>query len=130
MGSMCTLRSLELPHVTFQSVFLPPIRGNFSSFPTAVSVTLVLREMQDDQLQQLEHKPAALTESCDVAAFVFDGSSFESFQAAHQLLLKCAELAQDSMPCVLIAAKDELVVSMVSFFQEEGQVGRGGGLRI
>ena len=84
--------------------------------------------MQDDQVEQLEHKPAALAESCDVAAFVFDGSSFESFQAAHQLLLKCAELAQDSLPCVLIAAKDELGISMVSFFQGRGgDTGPGGG---
>ena len=80
-------------------------------------MTLVLREMQDHQVQQLQDKPAALMESSDVAAFVFDGSSSESFQAAHQLLLKCAELAQDSLPCVLIAAKDELGISMVSFFQ-------------
>ena len=77
-------------------------------------MTVVLREIQDHQVQQLEDNSALLTESCDVAAFVFDGSSSKSFQAAHQLLLKCAELAQDSLPCMLIAAKDELGISMVS----------------
>ena len=79
-----------------------------------MTVTLILKEMQEQQVQELEQNPAAFTESCDVAAFVFDGSSFESFQAAHELLLKCAQLAQDSLPCVLIAAKDDLGISMVS----------------
>lgn len=69
--------------------------------------------MQELQLLELQHNPAAFTESCDVAAFVFDSSSVKSFQAAHQLLLLCAGLAQDTLPCMLIAAKDDLGISMV-----------------
>lgn len=89
-------------------------RETIACFPAAVTATLVLREMQEQQLLELKHNPAAFTESCDVAAFVFDSSSVESFQAAHQLLLHCAELAQDNLPCMLIAAKDDLGISMVS----------------
>ena len=84
--------------------------------------------MQDQQVQQLQHSPGPLTEgSCDVAAFVFDANSSESFAAAQQLLLKCAELAQDSLPCVLIAAKDELGISTVSYICDP-KGGRGWGV--
>ncbi|KAL3136163.1 hypothetical protein ABBQ32_007179 [Trebouxia sp. C0010 RCD-2024] len=79
---------------------------------TVVSATLILREMQELQLLELQRNPAAFTESCDVAAFVFDSSSVKSFRAAHQLLLLCAGLAQDTLPCMLIAAKDDLGISM------------------
>ena len=72
-----------------------------------------MREMQEQQLLELQHNPVAFTASCDVAAFLFDSSSDESFQSARQLLLLCAGLAQDSLPCVLIAAKDDLGISMV-----------------
>ncbi|KAL6752183.1 hypothetical protein V8C86DRAFT_620246 [Haematococcus lacustris] len=47
----------------------------------------------------------------DVAAFVFDSSSRESFQAAVDLLVKVSSLAGETLPCVLVAAKDELVMS-------------------
>lgn len=82
-------------------------------------MTLVLQEMQEQQVQQLEQNPTAVLEPCDVAAFVFDGSSIESFKAAHELLLKVAQLAQDALPCVLIAAKDDLGISMVSCQQRK-----------
>ena len=75
----------------------------------------MLREMQEQQMQELKKSPAAFLESCDVAAFVFDGSSIESFKAAHQLLLQCADMAQDSLPCIMIAAKDDLGISMVTY---------------
>lgn len=80
----------------------------------AVTTTLVLREMQEAQIQELELEPQGLLEACDVAAFVFDGSNIESFRAAQELLVKVALLAGDSIPCVLIAAKDDLGISMVS----------------
>lgn len=76
--------------------------------------TLVLREMQEAQIQSFEEDPEALQDACDVAAFVFDGSNIESFKAALDLLLKLAHLADDTIPCVLIAAKDDLGISMVS----------------
>ncbi len=75
--------------------------------------TLVLREMQEAQIQSFEEDPQALQDACDVAAFVFDGSNIESFKAAQDLLLKLAQLADDTIPCVLIAAKDDLGISMV-----------------
>ena len=70
--------------------------------------------MQEAQIQELELEPQGLLEACDVAAFVFDGSNIESFRAAQELLVKVALLAGDSIPCVLIAAKDDLGISMVS----------------
>ena len=79
----------------------------------AVMTTLVLREMQEEQIQSFEEDPQALQDECDVAAFVFDGSNIESFKAAQDLLLKLAQLADDTIPCVLIAAKDDLGISMV-----------------
>ena len=67
-------------------------------------------------MQELEQNPAGFLVACDVAAFVFDGSNLESFRAAHELLLKLAHLSDDSIPCVFIAAKDDLGISMVSIF--------------
>lgn len=70
--------------------------------------------MQEAQMQELQQDPAAFLETCDVAAFVFDGSNSGSFKVAHELLLQLAHLSDDSIPCVLIAAKDDLGISMVS----------------
>jgi len=84
-----------------------------SNAAVAVMTTLVLREMQEAQIQSFEEDPQALQDACDVAAFVFDGSNVESFKAAQDLLLKLARLADDTIPCVLIAAKDDLGISMV-----------------
>jgi hypothetical protein len=46
-----------------------------------------------------------------VAAFVFDSSSPESFAAARALMEQVSTLAGCTLPCVLVAAKDELVMS-------------------
>lgn len=88
---------------------IPVARGNRQR---EVMTTLVLREMQEEQIQSFEEDPQALQDECDVAAFVFDGSNIESFKAAQDLLLKLAQLADDTIPCVLIAAKDDLGISM------------------
>ena len=72
--------------------------------------------MQTSQMQQLEQNPLGFLEACDVAAFVFDnssGNSWQSFTEAQQLMLKVAQLAEDNIPCVLIGAKEELGVSTV-----------------
>ena len=81
----------------------------------AVPTTLILREMQQPQLKQLEQNPLEFLEACDVAAFVYNSSSSggESFQEAKELLLKVAQSAEDSIPCVLVGAKEESGVSSV-----------------
>ena len=85
----------------------------------AVPTTLVLREMQQPQLKQLEQDPIGFLEACDVAAFVYSSSGSngsQSFQEAKELLLKDAQSSEDSIPCVLVEAKeakDEKGVSTV-----------------
>jgi Ras family protein T1 len=48
---------------------------------------------------------------CDVALFAFDSSSAESFSAALELLLAASTAAGASLPCLLVAAKDDLAMS-------------------
>ncbi len=100
----CMLAWLSCP-CSFQALMI--------NAAVAVMTTLVLREMQEAQIQSFEEDPQALQDACDVAAFVFDGSNIASFKAAQDLLLKLAQLADDTIPCVLIAAKDDLGISMV-----------------
>ena len=56
-------------------------------------------------MQQLEQNPLGFLEACDVAAFVFDNSSGNSWQSFIE--------AEDNIPCVLIGTKEELGVSTV-----------------
>lgn len=80
----------------------------------AVSATLVLREMQQQQLQSLDRNPADFLQPCDMAAFVFDGNSMESFQAARELVMKLSALANDGLPCVMVASIDQAGLVPVS----------------
>jgi len=48
---------------------------------------------------------------CDVAAFVFDASSSESFRAARVMMLAVSTAAGDTLPCVMVAAKDDLCMA-------------------
>lgn len=48
---------------------------------------------------------------CDVAAFAFDSSSAASFNEAVELLVAVSTAAGDALPCLLIAAKDDLGMS-------------------
>lgn len=77
--------------------------------PAAVPTTLVLREMQQAQMQQLEASPQDFLAACDVAAFVFDSTSkgFKTFSEAQELLIQVAQLAEDGLPCVLVAARHD-----------------------
>lgn len=50
----------------------------------------------------------------DAALFVFDSSDVGSLHAAMQLLQRTAAEAGDALPCVLLAAKDDLGMSPVS----------------
>eukprot|EP00798_Chlamydomonas_sp_ICE-L_P021336 gene21336-28272_t len=45
---------------------------------------------------------------CDVAAFVFDSRSPSSFQAAADMMAAVSSAAGESLPCLLVAAKDDL----------------------
>lgn len=51
----------------------------------------------------------------DVAVFMFDSTSLASFRTAHQLLLAVAQAAGDVLPCVFLAAKDDLGMSQVAY---------------
>lgn len=64
----------------------------------AGSATLILRDMHQHQLRHADLQP------CDMAAFVFDANSLESFRTAQQLLYRVTAVADDTLPCVLVAA--------------------------
>mmetsp|Transcript_28820 Transcript_28820/g.74374 ORF Transcript_28820/g.74374 Transcript_28820/m.74374 type:complete len:1156 (+) Transcript_28820:366-3833(+) len=95
--------------------------------------TLVMQEISEDLEQQLlttaamtkdfgapllvtpprdmlDSKASVDLAKADVAAFVFDASSAESFRAAVNLMVQVSTLAGDSLPCVLVAAKEDLVM--------------------
>jgi Ras family protein T1 len=55
--------------------------------------------------------PKAFFASCDVAVFLFDSSSPESFREAHRQLQQVASASGDTLPCLLVAAKDDLGMS-------------------
>ena len=75
-----------------------------------------MREWSEERTAELLESPAAAEQlaACDVAAIVFDSSDLHSFRTAHRLLLRIAQAAGDSLPCVLIAAKDDLGMDQVS----------------
>lgn len=72
--------------------------------------TLLLREIPKDSVSKLLEKKDALA-SCDVAAFIYDSSDELSWKQAATLLLDVATHGENSgfeVPCILIAAKDDL----------------------
>ena len=56
---------------------------------------------------------AAELASCDLGVFLFDCSSLRSMQEALHLLVAVTQAANNSLPCVLLAAKDDLGMSQV-----------------
>lgn len=56
---------------------------------------------------------AADLASCDLGVFLFDSSSLHSMTEALQLLLSVTSAANNSLPCVMLAAKDDLGMSQV-----------------
>ena len=56
---------------------------------------------------------ASVLAATDFAVFVFDSTSLASFRTAHQLMLAVAQAAGDALPCVFLAAKDDLGMSQV-----------------
>ncbi|CAL8465634.1 g5170 [Coccomyxa elongata] len=77
--------------------------------------TLILREMDDAAAEALLATPAApgprALAAADAALFVFDSTDLGSLRAAMQLLHRTAAAAADALPCVLLAAKDDLGMS-------------------
>ena len=58
---------------------------------------------------------AADLASCDLAVILFDSSSLQSMTEALQLLLSVTLAANNSLPCVMLAAKDDLGMSPVRY---------------
>ncbi|CAA0828110.1 Mitochondrial Rho GTPase 1 [Striga hermonthica] len=72
--------------------------------------TLILREIPEDGAKRLLSNKEYLA-ACDVAVFVYDSSNEYSFKGATELLSLVARQGEESgfgMPCLLIAAKNDL----------------------
>jgi len=50
---------------------------------------------------------------CDLAAFLFDSSSSESFRSARSMMEAISTSAGETLPCVLLASKDDLGMAQV-----------------
>ena len=50
---------------------------------------------------------------CDIAAFLFDSSSPDSFHSARNMMEAVSTSAGDTLPCVLLASKDDLGMAQV-----------------
>jgi len=74
---------------------------------------LLLRELSEGAAAaMLKGDGAADTlAGADAAAFVFDSTSLASFRTAHQLMLAVTQTAGDVLPCIFVAAKDDLGMS-------------------
>ncbi|GER24819.1 mitochondrial Rho GTPase [Striga asiatica] len=72
--------------------------------------TLILREIPEDGAKRLLSNKEYLA-ACDVAVFVYDSSNEYSFKGATELLSLVARQGEESgfgMPCLLVAAKNDL----------------------
>ncbi|KAL6210541.1 hypothetical protein ACLB2K_015773 [Fragaria x ananassa] len=73
--------------------------------------TLILREIPEDEVKNLLSKKNSLA-ACDVAVFVYDSSDEHSWKRSKELLAEVARKGDESedylVPCLLIAAKDDL----------------------
>ncbi|XP_057966569.1 mitochondrial Rho GTPase 1-like isoform X2 [Malania oleifera] len=71
---------------------------------------LVLQEIPEDHVKRFLSNKESLA-ACDVAVFVYDSSDEHSWRRARELLVEVAGQGEESgygMPCLLIAAKDDL----------------------
>ena len=76
--------------------------------------TLILSEQSTADTDRLTAGGgAAELASCDLGVFLFDCSSLRSMQEALHLLVAVTQAANNSLPCVLLAAKDDLGMSQV-----------------
>ncbi|KAB1206389.1 Mitochondrial Rho GTPase 2 [Morella rubra] len=72
--------------------------------------TLILREIPEDGVKDVLLTKEFLA-ACDVAVFVYDSSNEKSWKRSRELLLEVARRGEEScyaVPCLLIAAKDDL----------------------
>ncbi|XP_028789287.1 mitochondrial Rho GTPase 2-like isoform X1 [Neltuma alba] len=72
--------------------------------------TLILCEIPEDEVKKFLSNRDCLA-ACDVAVFVYDGSDEHSWKRARELLEEVSrqgELTGHRVPCLLIAAKDDL----------------------
>ena len=84
--------------------------------PAEPAATLILSEQSAADVERLTAgSGAAELSPCDLGVFLFDSSSLHSLTKALQLLLDVTLAANNSLPCVLIAAKDDLGMSQVRF---------------
>lgn len=85
----------------------------------------MLREVDDGAAEALLAAPAApgpaALMAADLAVFVFDSTDVASLRAAMQLLQRAATAAGDALPCLLVAAKDDLGMAPVSHLLSERQ---------
>ena len=78
------------------------------------ATTLILSEQSSvDAERMAAGSGAADLASCDLAILLFDSSSLESMTEALQLLLSVTLAANNNLPCVMLAAKDDLGMSPV-----------------
>ncbi|MBA0708830.1 hypothetical protein Golax_023919 [Gossypium laxum] len=72
--------------------------------------TLILQEIPEDGVKKLLSNKECLA-ACDVAVFLYDSSDEYSWKRSRELLLDVARRGEESgygVPCLLIAAKDDL----------------------
>ncbi|XVF72418.1 hypothetical protein PTKIN_Ptkin12aG0119800 [Pterospermum kingtungense] len=72
--------------------------------------TLILQEIPEDGVKQFLSNKECLA-ACDVAVFLYDSSDEYSWKRSRELLLDVARKGEESgygVPCLLIAAKDDL----------------------
>ncbi|KAJ4727485.1 Mitochondrial Rho GTPase [Melia azedarach] len=75
-----------------------------------IKKTLVLQEIPEERVKKVLSNKEALA-ACDVAVFVYDSSEEYSWKRTKEQLMEVARLGEDSgygVPCLLIAAKDDL----------------------
>ncbi|CAL5224037.1 g6659 [Coccomyxa viridis] len=76
------------------------------------ATTLILSEQSSvDAERMAAGSGAADLAPCDLAILLFDSSSLESVTEALQLLLSVTLVANNNLPCVMLAAKDDLGMS-------------------
>ncbi|XP_021898053.1 mitochondrial Rho GTPase 2 isoform X2 [Carica papaya] len=75
-----------------------------------VKKTLILREIPEEIVKKLLSNKESLA-ACNVAVFVYDSSDEYSWKRARELLMEVARRGEETgygMPCLLVAAKDDL----------------------
>ncbi|EEF41714.1 rac-GTP binding protein, putative [Ricinus communis] len=98
----------------FSESFHLPIGEHFAANVVdqlgGIKKTLILREVPEDGVKKYLSNKESLA-ACDVAVFVYDCSDEYSWKRSCELLVEIVRQGEESgygMPCLLIAAKDDL----------------------